>query len=67
MIDANASRARMPSSGQTADLGRGYTIENIGGRYDGIYAIRHGAIYLGTARSRGDVAYVIEQYEAETA
>ena len=62
--DANASHVQMPALGQTADLGRGYTIENIGGRYDGLYAIRHEGVYLGTAQSRGEVADKIEQFEA---
>ena len=62
--DANASHVEMPALGRIADLGRGYTIENVGSRYYGLYAIRYGAIYLGTARSRGDVMYKIEEFEA---
>ena len=62
--DATASHVQMPALGRTADLGRGYTIENVGSRYYGLYAIRHEGVYLGTAQSRGEIADKIEQFEA---
>ena len=64
MNATNASHAEMPALNQTADLGRGYTIKNVGSRYYGLYAIRHEGLYIGTAQSRGEVADKIEQYEA---
>ena len=66
MADTTASFAAMPAVDQTADLGRGYTITNVGSRYYGLYAIRHDGLYIGTAQSRGEVADKIEQFERET-